>query len=366
MIMATTKVTARDVAKRAGVSETTVSLILSGKSGQKFPEKTCRRVLDACSELGYVRSIARTSATEEKVLAAITPTFSNWYYVQLTESMQQRAKELGYSLMVFNTFREVHQEASIMQICSQLPIAGMLVLYPPENTMLLHQIGWEKPVIHIYDKNSISDKDVFEVDGFQIGKIIGEHLVKLGHERIALLSSTFETKQITRLRRLEGLRAVYQESGLDPVESVLACSPEQELADVKTPPEGYELGYIMAKRLLERKENVTAFVAVNDMMAVGAMDAITDAGFRIPEDYSVCGCDNTSVCKYRGVSMTSVESYAKQTGREAVDVLIRKIENGSAASELEDNPDGITRVEYFPKLIPRRSTGPCKGIKRIR
>lgn len=359
------RVTAKDVAKRAGLSETTVSMILNGKNGQKFPEKTCRRVLDACSELGYVRSVVRANTSEEKVLAAIAPTFSNWYYVQLAEAMQQRAKELGYSLMVFNTFREIHQEVNIMQICSQLPIAGLLVLYPPENTMIFQQIGWEKPIIHIYDKNSLSDKDVFEVDGFQIGRIIGEHLIKLGHERIALLSATFETKQITRIRRLEGLRAVYKEYGLDPMESVLACSPEQELADVKTPPEGYELGYIMAKRLLERNEKVTAFVAVNDMIAVGAMDAVTDAGFRIPEDYSVCGCDNTSVCKYRGISMTSVESYLKQTGKEAVDVLVRKIESGSTAAEVEDSPDGITRVEYFPKLIPRRSTGPRKGIKHI-
>lgn len=358
-----TRVTAKDVAKRAGVSETTVSMILSGKNSGRFPERTCRRVMDACNELGYIRGAARIGASDEKVLAAIMPTFSNWYYVQMAESMQQRAKELGYSLMVFNTFREVHQETHIMQLCSQLPIAGLLVLYPPENTMLLQQIGWEKPVIHIYDKNTLSDKDVFEVDGFQIGKIIGEHLVKLGHERIALISSTFETKQITRIRRLEGLRAVYQESGLDPAQSVLACSPERELPDVKTPPEGYELGYLIAKRLIEREEKVTAFVAVNDMIAVGVMDAVTDAGKRIPEDYSVCGCDNTSICKYRGISMTSVESYAKQTGREAVDVLIRKVESGSAASELEDSPDGVTRVEYFPKLIARRSTGPSKNVK---
>lgn len=118
------RVTAKDVAKRAGVSETTVSMILSGKSGRRFPEKTCRRVMDACSELGYVRSVAKANDSEEKVLAAIAPTFSNLYYVQMSESMQRRAKELGYSLMVFNTFREIHQETQVMQLCSQLPVAG--------------------------------------------------------------------------------------------------------------------------------------------------------------------------------------------------------------------------------------------------
>ena len=74
------KVTAKDVAKRAGVSEATVSMILNGKSSSKFPEKTCRRVIDACNELGYVRSASvKANALEEKVLAAITPTFSNLY-----------------------------------------------------------------------------------------------------------------------------------------------------------------------------------------------------------------------------------------------------------------------------------------------
>jgi len=336
-------------------------MILNGKGNNKFPEKTCRRVMDACNELGYIRNTSlRSNDMEERVLAAITPTLSNLYYVHMAEAMQRRAKELGYSLMTFNTFREIHQETCIMQICSQFPIAGVFFLYPPENTMLLQQVSWSKPVIRIYDKDMKNDTDIFELDGFRIGEIIAEHLIGLGHERIALVSSTFETKQVTRIRRLEGLRAVYEEHGFDPIQSVLACSPEQELTDVKVVPEGYELGYLIAKRLIERKEDVTAFVAVNDMIAIGVMDAVIDAGKRIPQDYSVCGCDNTSVSKYKGISLTSVESYAKQTGREAVDILVRKIESGGRLSELEDSPDGITRVEYFPKLIVRKSTGPRK------
>lgn len=76
----------------------------------------------------------------------------------------------------------------------------------------------------------------------------------------------------------------------------------------------------MAKRLIERNEDVTAFVAVNDIIAIGVMDVIIDAGKQIPDDYSVCGYDNTSVSKYKRISLTSVESYARQTGREAVDI----------------------------------------------
>lgn len=357
-IIKNTKVTAKDVAKRAGVSAATVSMILNGKGDSKFPEKTCRRVIDACNELGYVRTgISKAAPLDDKVLVAIAPTLSNLYYVHMVEAMQRRAKELGYSLLMFNTFREIPQETRIMQICSQFPFAGVFFLYPPENNMLLQQICGTKPVIHIYDKGVHNNADILELDGLRVGSIIGEYLIGLGHERIAFITSTFETKQITRIRRLEGLREAYKSHGFDPAESVIACSPELELSDAKVIPEGYELGYLIAKRLIERNENVTAFVAVNDMIAVGVMDAITDAGKRIPEDYSVCGCDNTSISKYKSISLTSVESYARQTGREAVDILVRKIEGGNNISELEDSPDGITRVEYFPKLIVRKTTG---------
>ncbi len=352
------RVTAKDVAKRAGVSAATVSMILNGKESGKFPETTCRRVIDACNELGYMRnSMSKVTGLDNKVLVAITPTLSNLYYVHMLEAMQRRAKELGYALLAFDTFREIPQETRILQICNQLPFAGMFFLYPPENSML-QQVNWTKPTIHIYDKNVHNNADILELDGFRVGTIIGEYLVGLGHERIAFVTSTFETKQITRVRRLEGLRSVYEAHGLDPLQSVLACSPEQALPELKTPPEGYELGYLVAKRLIDRGESVTAFVAINDMMAIGVMDAILDAGKRIPEDYSVCGCDNTNVSKYKAISLTSVECYARQTGREAVDILIRKIETGGNPSELGDSPDGITRIEYFPKLIVRKSTGP--------
>lgn len=355
------RVTVKDVAARAGVSASTVSMILNGKGSSRFPEKTCHRVINACNELGYVRNgLPRSSVPDDKVLVAITPTLSNLYYVHMVEAMQRRAKELGYVLLAFDTFREIPQETRIVQLCSQFPFAGVCFLYPVENNMLMEQVEWAKPVVHIYDKGVRNDADTLELDGFRIGRIIGEYLLGLGHERVAFVTSTFETRQVTRVRRLEGLRAVYEEHGFDPEKSVLVCSPELELSDVKVVPEGYELGYRMAKKLIERQEEVTAFVDINDMIAVGIMDAVTDSGNHIPEDYSVCGCDNTSVSKYKGISLTSVECYARQTGREAIDILTRNIEDGNYLSELEDNPDGVTRVEYFPKLIVRKSTGPCE------
>jgi len=350
------RVTARDVAQRAGVSTTTVSMILNGHDDTKFPEKTCRKVLDACEALGYVhRNSFKATEADNRVLVAIVPSLSNLYYVSMAEAMQQKARELGYSLLIFDTFRDIQQENRIMSICSQSPFGGILVLYPMENSLLLHQTGWNKPIIHIYDKNAHKNGDILEFDSFRTGTMIGEHLIHLGHERISFLSANLESKQVARIQRLEGLQTAYRDHGFDPMVCVAACTPELEhLAEVTTS-EGYELGYLLAKRLIDRHENVTAFVGSNDMIALGAMDAVLDAGKRVPNDYSICGCGNASVTKYRGISLTSVECYAIQSGREAVDMLVRKLEGYAAA---EDEPGGITRIEYFPKLIVRKSTGP--------
>lgn len=353
------KVTAKDVARLAGVSTATVSMILNGQGRSRFPEKTCRRVLDACNELGYVKGGIKTATADEKVLVAITPSLSNLYYVHLVEAMERRAKELGYGMLAFDTFWEMEQEQRILRMCNSFPIAGVLFAYPSENVILLQQTVWNKPIVYVYDKNLHTSANVLGVDNIRAGEMVAEYLLKLGHERIAFLTSTLETKQVIRIRRFRGLRNHYASQGYDPEESVRLCSPDTEDLGGRIPREGYELGYLLMKQLIERQEPVTAVVAVNDMMAFGAMDAITDSGMKVPHDYSVVGYDNVSTSKYKGISLTSVECYSTQTGREAVELLVKEIEGGSVIPE--DSPDGITRIEYFPKLILRKSTGPRKN-----
>lgn len=353
------KVTISDVARRAGVSPTTVSMILNGT--KKFPEKTYRLVIDACNELGYIRSDAyQAGQREDKTLIAIVPTLANYFFVHAVQSMQRKAKELGYSIVTFETLRERKEEARIIRICREFPYAGVAFFYPPENSMYLDRLEAEKPVIYIYDKGVLDNANIFELDGVRVGSVIGEHLFALGHRKVAFLTLDFEMKQVMRARRLEGLRQTYRANGFDPYESVLLCTPETELPNCKASLDGYDLGYLLTKSLIERKADVTALVGLNDMIAIGAMDAIIDAGKLVPKNYSVCGCDNISIAGYRGISLTTVESFSRQVGNEAVELLARKIEGADFLSGQVGNPEGVMRIEYAPKLIVRRSTGPCK------
>ncbi len=357
--MKKSKATIKDVAKLAGVSSATVSMVLSGSD--KFPEETCRKVIDACNALGYVRKeIMRAERSEEKVLVAVVPTLANQYFVKATGAMQRRAKELGYSLLVFETMRSRSQEGRIIQICRDFPFAGVIFCYPPENSMHMAQLEMAKPVIHIYDKGAYDTESNLAIDGLRVGSSIGKHLMSLGHEKIFYLCLDFETKQVMRVRRLEGIRRVYRDAGYDAEKVVRVATPQLYLPKSRHSPDGYELGYLLTKELLEREEDFTAVVGLNDMIAVGAMDAILDAGKRIPEDYSVVGVDNTNVSRYRGISLTTVESYPVQSGQEAIEVLVRRLEKTEFLAGIEDSAEGVTQIEYYPKLIARKTTGSAR------
>lgn len=154
-----------------------------------------------------------------------------------------------------------------------------------------------------------------------------------------------------RQRRLMGLKERLAQK--DPTSSVAVfshpVSPSEELSDIDLE---YNIGYRLTTSCLQEKPDVTAFVAVNDSVAAGVMDAIISRGFRIPEDYSVCGCDNTSTSRYKFASITTVEHQLEEKGRYAFHILQKRMKG--------ETSDRIMRVEYPNRLMERKSTGPAR------
>lgn len=351
------KVTSKDVAKMAGVSQSTVSMILNNYKHVKFSEETRQRVLDACVTLGYQikgMGYSQNSSDINKLFLVICPSYANMHYIGLIEAIQERSKELGYSAVVANTSRDVSEETKVLQMAKLLPFAGVIFLYQPENPIALQQLSMSKQVIHIYDKNPNLDLDTVELNSFKLGAIIAEHLINLGHECIAYITTSLEPRQIARRKRVEGLQNVFKEKGFDSQKSILICTTETEGIEVEKELNEYETGYHITKKILEREYGVSAIVGMNDMVCFGVMDALLEEKKRIPQDFSVCGCDNTAPTNYRSISLTTVEHFSSQKGKEAVDILVKKIQ--ASNMKLSDIPVSTIRVEYSPKLIARSST----------
>ena len=121
----------------------------------------------------------------------------------------------------------------------------------------------------------------------------------------------------------------------------------------------YSMGYELTMELLREGRKFTAVAGQNDMMAIGAIDALHEARLHIPRDVSVIGCDNIFYSGIRRISLTTIDHFVALKGRDACDIVIRKIDMSDKFS-LDAQPASLYNIEYTPKLIVRRTTGYAK------
>lgn len=354
------KVTALDVARAAGVSQATVSMVLNNSDYASFSEETRQKVYQACIATGY-RSIAPAKAKGNlKTILTACPSCGNADYMAEVESIQKACLNHGYNSLTLFTLRNPEIEKNILQTVSAQAIDGVIFLYKPENPWIISNIESLVPTISVCDHDPLIVFDSIEINSEKIGAIIAQHLIDFGHERIAYIATELNKKYSLRVNRLNGIKNTYHSNGYDPEESIVVCTFETEgllLGDSTT---DYEAGFILANQVIE-KYNVTAIVGNNDQVCFGIIDAIQRKKKRIPQDYSVCGCDNIPLSNIKSLSLTTIDNYTNLRATEAVNLLIRKIKNLSKSAK-EQSPISTVKVEYTPKLVLRSSTGPARKI----
>lgn len=355
-------VTAKDVAEAAGVSQSTVSMILNNYQNVSFSEETRNRVLAACVATGYRGVSSANSTPTERILLMVCPSCENLDYAKYIKAIQQRSMELGYTSFTLDTFRDPSIENDVLRYLKTMPFAGVIFLYQPKNIYLLTQISRLYPTVAVCDKIAGMDLDAIELNSFKVGKVIANHLLELGHRRIAYIAMQINEKYVTRLKRLEGIQEAYRQYGYDVEDSIKICTYDTEKMNPRKFSNEFESGFILANRALERYDDITAFVGNNDMICYGIISALQKKKLRIPQDYSVCGCDNVMLSGLSSVSLTSVEHYGHLRAIDAVNLLVKKIETQTGSEE--DLPNSITRVEYEPKIVIRSSTGDASTLKR--
>ncbi len=352
-------VTTLDVARAAGVSQSTVSMVLNNSEYGSFTEQTRQKVYQACISTGYRGLAVSKSNNTEKTILTICPSCGNPDYMVAVETIQKCCFRAGYSNLTLFSLRNPEIEKKILQTISSQSIDGVIFLYKPENPWLISNIESLVPSISVCDHDPLISFDSIETNSDKIGSIIAQHLIDLGHEHIAFVATELSDKHSLRVNRLNGIKKTYQLNGFDPDESVIACTFASEGLSMRDNMTDYEAGFILANSIIE-KYNITALVGNNDMVSFGIIDAIQRMKKRIPQDYSVCGCDNTSLTNIKSLSLTTVDNYTSLRATEAVDVLIRKIKN-ARNSEKENSPISTVKVEYTPKLVLRSSTGPARS-----
>ncbi|MCF2667412.1 MULTISPECIES: LacI family DNA-binding transcriptional regulator [Lachnospiraceae] len=360
------KITSMDIAEVAGVSQSTVSMVLNKKYNVSFSKETVEKVERAARELGYVppKRKKKKGTKKEKLLVVFCSNLTNPYYVMLLQGIESRAKEQGFGLFVCNTQRDLKMEERYLKMMWELRPLGIIYTCNPSHCFmdLVKELSQKIPVAIINNQNEKMNVDAVELDNSKLGRIMARHLLELGHRNVAYIAPPLTARQKQRSKRVEGFLKEYEKAGLR--ENVIIKAAKEEIdLDVALIDSEYKIGYDLTKELLQENREITAIVGLNDMIAFGILDALHEAKIKVPSEMSVMGCDNTLFARMHKVDLTTIEHFVIFKGRDACDIIMKKIaSHDTRYSEIE--PISTYHVEYEPQLIIRGTTSYAKEKRK--
>lgn len=333
-----------DVAKLAGVSRATVSYVLNGltKGRVQISDETKQRVLEAIEELGYepdARAQAlRSGAT--KTIALIIPDLRNPHFCEYATGIEEAARAAGYHLLLSSTTMNDEYAVEIFKDLARrrfdgLIIASSFILESQEAEATLEQIRKRGlPVVEMDENYGV---DSVAADYHEATKEMMSYLLSLGHRRIGLIYGVGAHE--LGEDRLQPYRASLAAVGISiDKDLIVECGPT------------IEDGYQASKKLLGLSFRPTVIIAINDLLAIGALRAAADLGLQVPKDLSLVGYDDIPMANYLMPRLTTVTKDAHAQGRKAFELLMERMQN----------PDLPRQVIHGPtRLIIRESTGPA-------
>src|SRR6266536_1472098 len=284
-------VTIRDVARIAGVSLSTVSQVLNGRPGYASAD-TRDRVLAAARELNYrPNALARGLVTSRTgTLGLVITDITKTLFPKVVGGIEQVASQQGYSVLL-TCARSVEIERAALDTLLDKRVDGIIFM---SHTTELSQIGW---------------------DDIEVGRRATEHLIGLGHRRIAHLAGALSPpRRLSAVQRLAGFRAAMAEAGL-PVDERLVLDAGFQ----------HDGGFAAAERLLDVDDPPTAVFAASDSMAVGFINGLHRRRVRVPDDISVAGANDDSCAVYVEPPLTTILVPVAAAGRRAAEIILAAI-----------------------------------------
>jgi len=279
------------VAAHAGVSASTVSNVVNGRSDRVGP-KTFQRVVESIRALNYQPSYAarllRTGQTP--MLGLMVPSIANPFFSSLASELDLASQKRGYNLMLGNTYRDPDKEHEFLEDLMRYGARGVIT-----TSSLARQSQyafWIERGLSIvsFDRRASADftlpVDYVSIDNVDAGYAATRHMLDRGHTSVAYV--TAPAKTVARMDRRDGYLAAMREAGLERRSSVFepqstAAFMDAELADV---------GRSMVEDMVAKKRLPGAIVAMNDMVALGVLSALHAHRIRVPDDVSLIGIDN--------------------------------------------------------------------------
>lgn len=331
-----------DVAAAAGVSKSLVSMVLRGDPGASDASREA--VFAAARELGYRpnRAASILAAGSTRTIGIAVDDYRNTWYVPLFAGVREALEPVGFRVATADQTANAHLRLSALDDLVSLRVDGVIVaaeiapgLPVPEGLPL---------VVAGTRAHVMPGADVVRGDEDLGAGLVVDHLVGLGHRRIGYLAGSDGTAVARRVAHERHMRA----AGLTPLVVGGGGDPAAGGAPDTTEGDGYRL----AATLLDAHPDVTAIVAANDPMAMGAMGAAAERDLRTPGDLSIVGYDDSPLASAALLRLTTVDARNDEVGRIAAEALLARLDGLP-----EEARANVSEVTVEPRLVVRSSTG---------
>jgi len=289
----------------------------------------------------------RRNAGMNRTVGLITTYISDYIFPSIVRGVEAALKDRGYRLLLSSTDNRKDRERESLEMMLGQGVCGLIV-EPTRSAegnpnfdayMALEYHGI--PLLMINESYPDLDCPCVKLDDEAGGKLAADHLLKLGHRRVA---GFFKTDDLQGSRRLKGFLQAHRERKL-PVDPALLIRYTTEQKE--------ERPQAALREMLARPDRPTAIVCYNDQLAVALLDVVREAGLRVPEDLSVVGFDDSFLATATEIKLTTVAHPKAEMGEAAADMLVSMLESGQPPEE--------TAKVYAPKLIVRQSTAPAQS-----
>ena len=330
-------VTVKDVAEKSGVSVSTVSHVINGTRFVSEDLKT--RVRKAMDELEYKPNlIARSLRTKRSnVLGLILADITNPYYSEIARNIEYLGHQKGYTVILCNSEGTPIKEEFYINRLMETRVDGIIIVSSKIHQQKLEEmVGRDLPVILIDKHGAGIHMDLIAIDEFEGGKMATEHLISLGHRRIACINGVSEN--YLNLDRLRGFRAAMENAGLDVDEQLIISS-------------GFDVnaGFRAGIGLLEMEKRPTAIFATGDLIAYGVIQAAHQMRIDVPGELSVVGFDDIYLSKIFVPPLTTVSQPLYEISEAAINCFFERMDNTQKTGRT---------IHYNIHLEVRESTGP--------
>lgn len=333
------KITIKDVAKKAGVSVTSVSQVLNNKDIRISEEKR-KQILDAVTELNYTPNpfASKLKSKKSNTIGLVVPDITNLYFMEIAKGIVSKSKEFKLDVIISDSDNKSSNDIGNLEKLRKNGVDGIIIAVSQGQNKklnkLIHKIiEKDKIPIVLLDRDNIEyNCHAVMVNNFLGGYIATKHLIELGHRKIGCITGPLELQ--TSYDRYRGYKSALEESNIILDQSYVTHG------DFKI-----ESGYENTKKLLER--DITAIFACNDMMAYGVYKRLKEVNIKVPDNISVIGFDNVFFSEIVDVPLTTIGQPILNLGEKAVQILV---------DNFNSNYNEKISSVFEPYLVTRSST----------